>query len=101
MALAKKHSRTIVVDGSTYRWTIDANDEPGLGIVVELAETPAQRCVTWVGHEDMGSHQNIVTPAVVRHCIVSALEQGWTPDRRGPELRFRIVGASTSRPVPF
>lgn len=51
MALAQKGTRIIVVDGVRYRWTIDANDEAGLGIVVELAESPGQRCVTWASTE--------------------------------------------------
>jgi hypothetical protein len=93
MTLARKGSRKIVVGETTYRWTIDANDAPGLGIVVEAAEDPAQKIVTWV------DHGNIVTPAVVRHCILAALDEGWRPDQRGPQLSFRIAAGVSDRPV--
>jgi hypothetical protein len=93
MALAKNGTRIIIVDDARYRWTIDANDEPGLGIVVALADRPAQRSVTWV------DHGNIVTPKVVRHCIEWALVSGWIPSQRGPDVEFRIRGDLTNRPI--
>lgn len=93
MTLARKGTRRIVVGERVFRWTIDANDEPGLGIVVELAEAPKQRVVTWV------DHGNTVTPRVVRHCILAALDNGWQPEQRGPDIRYRILAGVEGRPI--
>jgi hypothetical protein len=56
MAIAKKGTRLITVDDIEYRWVIQPDDEPGLGIVVECAENPGQRMITWV------EHGNIISP---------------------------------------
>ena len=64
MTLRRKGKRTILVDGVAYRWTVAPNDEPGLGIVVECAEAPAQRLVSWV------DHGTIISPRLVRAAIV-------------------------------
>ena len=50
MTLRRKGTRSIVVAEVSYRWTVAPNDEPGLAIVVEHAEAPAQRLVSWVDH---------------------------------------------------
>lgn len=84
MALAKKGTRLITVDGVRYRWVVAPDDEPGMGIVVERAEAPAQRMVTWV---DYGA---VVTPRLVAGMIRQALDQGWTPERRAAQIVFRI-----------
>ena len=86
MTLARKGSRRIVVGGTTYRWTVSPDDEPGLGIVVEHGGRAGQRMVTWV------DHGNVISPAVVRLAILHALDQGWTPGVPGKELRFRLGG---------
>jgi len=73
MTLAKKGARLITVDGVRYRWVVAPNDEPGMAIVVERAEYPAQRMVTWV------DHGAVITPRLVARVIQRALDQGWTP----------------------
>ena len=93
MTLARKGSRTLIVNNEAFRWKLDANDEPGLGVVVEAAEAPGQRVVTWF------PHGNTITPAVVRHCVIAALDDGWKPHERGPELRYRVSGDVTARPT--
>lgn len=84
MALSKKGSRLIEVDGQNYRWKVSACDEPGLGVVVELAEQPAQRMVMWV------DHGNVVSPKLVRYAISEGQERGWVPEKPGPVIEFRI-----------
>jgi hypothetical protein len=86
MAIAKKGTRLIRVDDVEYRWIVQPNDEPGLGIVVECAENPAQRMITWV------EHGNIISPWLVRKAILHALDRGWKPKQRGQELSFRFEG---------
>jgi len=86
MALARKGSREIVVDGDRYRWVVSADDEPGLGIVVEDADGRGQRMVTWV------EHGTLITPGLVAQVIRWALGRGWTPQRRGVRVTFRLAG---------
>jgi hypothetical protein len=80
MTLARKGTRTIVVDGVPYRWTVVPDDEPGLGIVVEHAEVPAQRLVHWV------DHGTIISPRLVREAIVEGLRAGWAPTAKGSDV---------------
>lgn len=91
MALAKKGTRTINVEGSTFRWTVAPNDEPGIAIVVELQESSAQRMATWV------EHGNIISPSLVRHVILHALNDGWQPHQKGPEVVFRLFTTSETK----
>ncbi|AFY94269.1 hypothetical protein [Chamaesiphon minutus] len=86
MAIAKKGTRLITVDDIEYRWIVQPDDEPGLGIVVECAENPGQRMITWV------EHGNIISPWLVRKAILHALDRGWKPKQRGQELNFGFEG---------
>ncbi|CAM4302792.1 hypothetical protein [Corallococcus exiguus] len=83
MTLRRKGTRSIVVDGTNYRWTVAPNDEPGLGIVVERESGGGQRMLTWV------EHGTIIAPGLVRDAILYALESGWTPELPGAEWVFR------------
>jgi hypothetical protein len=87
MSLAKKGTRHITVNGDKFRWRVAPNDEPGLAIVVESATSTAQR--SWV------DHGNTISPWLVRRAILNALEHGWHPHERGPELVFRFDGIIT------
>lgn len=86
MAIAKKGARLIRVNGVEYRWTVQPNDEPGLGIIVECAENPGQKILAWV------NHGNIISPWLVRKAILHALGKGWQPKQRGKVLIFRSEG---------
>ena len=87
MALVKKGSRTITVGEIDYRWLVSAQDMEGLGLVIELAEKPRQRMVTWFEHGD------VISPSVVERCIKFALANDWHPESTGSELHFRHNGA--------
>lgn len=86
MAIAKKGTRQIIVDGVAYRWIVSPDDEPGLGIVVELAESPGEKIITWV------EHGNIISPWLVRKAILHALSKGWQPQKPGQGVGFRFEG---------
>lgn len=86
MGLAKKGTRLITIDDVEYRWVVQPDDEPGLGIVVELAENPGQRMMTWV------EYGNVISPWLVRKAILYALEQGWHPAEKGTVIVFRFEG---------
>lgn len=94
MALARRGTRVIVVDGERLRWVVAPDDEPGLAIVVERAEGQGQRMVTWV------EHGTIITPRLVAQIIRDALEYGWTPRELGRQITFRME-PSTGRPAPI
>src|SRR5258707_12617716 len=84
MALARKGTRTVVVDGALFRWVVAPDDEPGLAIVAEQASGHGQRMVTWV------EHGTVIAPGLVAEVIRKALEHGWTPRERGKQVTFRI-----------
>ncbi|WP_153461210.1 hypothetical protein [Streptomyces kaniharaensis] len=87
MAMAKKGTRVIVVDGERYRWVVAPNDEPGLAIVVLHADVDGQRMVTWV------EHGVVVAPGLVAGAVRDALlHHGWTPRLRGRQLTLRCLG---------
>jgi hypothetical protein len=86
MGLAKKGTRLIKIDDIDYRWVVQPDDEPGLGIVAELAENPGQRMMTWV------EHGTVISPWLVRKAILHALEQGWHPAEKGTIIIFRFEG---------
>jgi hypothetical protein len=91
MALAKKGSRLLTVELVRYRWVVTPGDEPGLGIVVEDADSPGQRMVTWV------EHGTVIAPWLVREAILHALARGWQPRARGPERVFRLDTKTVTR----
>jgi hypothetical protein len=90
MVLAKKGTRLMTVEGARYRWVVAPNDEPGLGIVVEAADSSGQRMVTWI------DHGTTISPWLVREAILQALAHGWQPQVRGPERVFRLDARSIS-----
>ena len=91
MALRRKGSRTVVVDGRRYRWVITSRGEPVQGVVVELAEEPASRLVAYT------NQFAVITPAMVVTGVRSAVSAGWEPDRRSPV--FRLAGDLWGTPL--
>ncbi len=82
MALRRKGSRTVIVDGRRYRWVITSRGKPAQGVVVELAEEPASRLVAYT------NQFAVITPSVVVMGVRSAVSAGWDADRRGSDFRF-------------
>ncbi|WP_226874086.1 hypothetical protein [Microbispora sitophila] len=94
MAIPRKGSRLITVDGATYRWRIrhkptygQAIGEGPLTFPVEPAEGPGRvllvslpfsRPDVWVGERTMA-----VRPALVAAVIRMALKRGWDPWQAG------------------
>jgi hypothetical protein len=95
MGIAKKGTRLIVVGGHRLRWVVAPGDEPGLAIVVEHADEPGQRLVTWV------DHGTVIAPGLVAEVVRDALGQGWTPRERGRQLTLRVTEpGGPARPWP-
>jgi hypothetical protein len=95
MAMPKKGSRTIVVDGATYRWRIrgritvaQTEGEGNLMVAVEeVADTGVSTLLvdTSVPREwfSFSGYQTPITPAAVQTYIRLALQQGWKPTQKG------------------
>jgi len=80
MALARKGTRRIVVDGTAFRWIVAPDDEPGVALVAEHESNPASRVIVWF------PHGKLIAPGVVAAEIRAALLNGWHPERRGPDV---------------
>ncbi|MEV4300010.1 hypothetical protein [Microbispora rosea] len=93
MAIPRKGSRLITVDGVAYRWRIRRKPtyrqaiEGSLTFAIELAEGPGRvllvslpfsRPDAWVGERAMA-----VRPALVAEVVRMALGQGWDPCQAG------------------
>ncbi|MFF8266724.1 hypothetical protein ACF059_04960 [Streptomyces sp. NPDC016562] len=94
MALVKKGSRLITVDGTTYRWRLRGRPTYDRGLVqsplayaVEHAETPGTTLVITTDQPHpsnwLGTHGSPVLPGQVAAGIRTALTAGWTPTSPG------------------
>ncbi|MGA5816508.1 hypothetical protein ACPC54_01400 [Kitasatospora sp. NPDC094028] len=89
MAIARKGTRGIVVDGVRYRWVVSPGGEAGVGVVVLGEDGDGQRVVAWF------EHGVVVTPGLVAGVVREALlRHGWTPRARGRRLTLRCPGGS-------
>ena len=113
MAMPKKGSRSITVDGVKYRWKASGNDGY-LWLFVELWEQSASLLCLWFDdyeptlvpqvckdgtrgllHAKQGT---IISSAVTAAAIRAGLRNGWEPNVRQP----RYVGfCQTSNPEPW
>lgn len=104
MAIPKKGSRVIAVDGVAYRWRIRRKPTYSQGLAqgaltfaVELAQDPGSVLVVTT---DSARPDNWVTapartvrPVEVADTIRAALRQGWRPDQPGLAIH---MGATAS-----
>lgn len=107
MSLTKKGSRTIVVDGQHYRWTVrkspsysqalantpltfavEATEKSGNVLYVKLARV---RPDNWLQIRSSPP----ITPAEVARFIRQALQSGWDPAK--PGAPFKITELAQSR----
>lgn len=102
MALVKKGSRGITVDGARYRWTVrrKMTYDQGQGWVpftfaVEHAEgtgsvlvvrLPCAHPRSWMGGRSMA-----VRPVLVALAVRTALTRGWMPLRPGSAFRLELA----------
>jgi hypothetical protein len=98
MALAKKGSRLISIDGVTYRWVVSP-DSGYMVLVVETSDEPGQRLEAVFDYHyqrvELGScfiQGRAISPGIVRQVIVIALNRGWLPSKHGlPPFRVDNV----------
>jgi hypothetical protein len=109
MALVRKGSRRIVVDGTAYRWRLRGRPTYFQGLAwtpctfaVEHADTPGMMLVVttnqphpsnWFGREAMP-----VLPSDVAQAIHLALREGWTPTAPGSPFRLDQSAGFTPSP---
>lgn len=101
MAIPRKGSRRLTVDGVAYRWRIrqrptymqgafghtlnlavELADDPQCTLIVELAQ--AHPC-NWLGDPAVP-----VKPSQVTDHIRNALDSGWQPENQGDAFRLNI-----------
>ncbi|GAA2334332.1 hypothetical protein OG879_11555 [Streptomyces caniferus] len=94
MAIPKKDSRPLTVDGVAYRWSIrrkptyaQGTCRGTLSIAAQLAHAPGSVAVLRTPHPHpanwLGAPAPTVRPAAVAHAIRSALHRGWQPNEPG------------------
>lgn len=94
MALVRKGSRRIVVDGTAYRWRLRGRPTYCQGLVwspctyaVEHADTPGTTLVVTTGQPHpsnwIGREAEPVLPSGVAAAVRLALRAGWTPTAPG------------------
>jgi hypothetical protein len=101
VALVRKGSRLITVDGAVFRWRVRGKPTYGQGLgwtpltfVVERADAsgavmvvslPVAHPRNWLGLQKMA-----VRPRVVAAAIRQGLAGGWLPMRAGPPFRLAV-----------
>lgn len=109
MALVRKGSRRIVVDGTAYRWrlrrrptyfqalawtpctyAVDHADASGTTLVVTTNQPHPSN---WFGRE-----AKPVLPSDVAHAIQLALREGWTPTEPGSPFSVDLSAGFTPSP---
>lgn len=107
MALPRKGTRAIEVDGVRYRWLVrrkptygQAIGESGLTVAIERASPGATLLVELDEHRpdawlDPGAVS--VTPRDVGAFVRVAIARGWDPASHGPTFVLRVSGAEWSR----
>ncbi|MFD8118483.1 hypothetical protein [Streptomyces microflavus] len=99
MALVKKGSRHITVDGRIYRWRIRRRPTYCQALVwspltyaVEYAETPGTTLVVTTNQPHPSNWFDVpaspVLPAQVADTVRTARAHGWTPETPGPPFQF-------------
>lgn len=94
MALRKKGSRLITIDGTTYRWRLRGRPTYDQGLVqspltyaIEHADSPGTTLVITTNQPHpsnwLGTQGSPVLPAQVAESIRTALASGWIPQVPG------------------
>ncbi|GIF06257.1 hypothetical protein [Actinoplanes siamensis] len=101
MAMPRKGSRLITVDGTSYRWAIRPRPTYDEGLaqapmtfVVELADAPGQVLVVATTSLRPDNWFSLpggsVTPRIVETSVQAALAAGWEPGRSGDAFRLAV-----------
>lgn len=100
MALARKGSQIINVDGTAYRWVVSP-DSGYMWLIVERAKNPGQRIEAQFDYHDRLQRdyslvqRRSITLGVVSNIIGHALMNGWQPGMPGLKA-LRVDGEAVS-----
>ena len=108
MALPKKGTRRIHVDGGDYRWAVSP-DSGYMVVVIEGASASRRRLFVVTDYRDLltpsadgagfeMNQQRQITPAYVRRCILAGLAAGWDPLKPGSDFELRDEPDGEIRP---
>ena len=89
MALPKKGTRKITVDSGVYRWLV-RRDGRAFQLIAEDHAEPAQRLAVRIPMGLFPRDVQILSPALVKQCLVLAVNDGYQPSKPGPEHRMEI-----------
>ncbi len=90
MALRKSSSRSIVIDGETYRWTVSDNIDV-VDVTIQLAGGSGRKLVLHFSPQIRPEQSPpSVTPALVAQAVQLATASGWVPEESGPALHGRL-----------
>ena len=105
MALPSKGLRKITVGKSRYAWSATGNDG-WISLIIAPLSNPGQLVTTALGYHSKATsstqtpdgrqiihtkQQLIITPYIVRQVIECALQEGWNPKEKGPQLVLHNV----------
>lgn len=102
MAIPKKGSRTITVNGVNHRWLIRKKATYNqvdygngyLHVAIDVEENPSTTLVIYtnIEHPNDWATKTIVpiTPRMVSNWISMAIELGWKPNEKGPQFLVSI-----------
>lgn len=99
MALAKKGSRSILVEEVQYRWKARSEADGTTHLVVELYDAPQQSIVAFFQSylPDNPEEKIAITPLLVTEVIAYALNQGWTPEKKAKQLNLGFLDDKIKR----
>lgn len=98
MTLPRKGSRTVVVDGTTYRWKLTPGRRSVLDAITTVhAHKDTQPAPSTLEVQVYRLHATTITPAMVANFIKGAIARGWQPTgsgtfRIGPDKTVEMFG---------
>jgi hypothetical protein len=104
MGLPKKGSRRILINETNYRYIITGNDGY-IDLIIEQDDCQGQRLtVSFDYHHEKEQKEselgekytsltqtNQITPVVVKQSIEYGIDNGWTPNQKGKEIRINFI----------
>ena len=110
MTLSRRNSSAITVGDVTFRWTIVARSQSETDMVRLVVQPPehGQRLTVeipsrdhWLKFDEPEPEFNYrcITPSLVRKCMDMALDLGWSPDAKGPQLSYLLQPDETLLPA--
>ncbi|MEM7432522.1 MAG: hypothetical protein AAF351_11385 [Pseudomonadota bacterium] len=83
MAFPKKHTRQISVDNRSYVWHLNQNSLVFREAHITIAENGVSGQILYLDPYPWGLE---IRPKKVRKAILWAIENGWTPAKKGPPM---------------